>query len=670
MYKLQKTIVLLPMLTGLVASFAPASQTFTVHGTPDAKVGYECSITAGTKTLTCEDLKFASSDVGQTINIYGAVENVNTTSITDVSPGRVTVTPESMANIHAGMGLWVQNENGSDAEQLQVSSVTGSTFTATFTKPKSGTWSIISNYLALYTTVASFTNSSTVTLSAAPSKTVSSAMAQVVGHTDNRVAIQNTFNAACAAATESNPATVTFPAGIYGFFSSLYIPNSCSYVTITGNNEATLMAEPIASMEPTSVHYGQGGGLIGFGVGATAPGRATAQLSDNTTIEAGHNVLSCVGCQFRSSDVGKPLWLAYAAGEGEPLVTTITGMSGTPNSSGIYPSATLANDATISLPLVARGEGGPLVVIGYQWMDNLNFGDISLMNIGFWFHPQYTLPGIPLINLGEAGTNPKKNLTFHDTTITSATNGCMANNGPLTYFTVENITCRGGTDGAIFFAGDSNNGTITNISVSNLGYPTITPLSNGILTDNLNHSTISNATVHCDCLFTTMEVGDYANFNLTVENSLFDGNNSTPVGFGSNITGALTVQNSTIENVPFAFRLDNVAAQSLNGITLTGNTILNAGSAYWSVDGSGSGYGPANITFENNNAQVTGNAITALNTGGTNNFSNNTLTHTGSKGGFTWDVSAGSPTGMNTINSNKTSGFTASGSCSPATRCN
>ena len=669
MYKPNKTLLLLSTLT-VAASLATAAQTFTVHGTPDAKVGYNCAISAGSRTLTCQDLKFASSDKGQTVVVYGAIENVNTTSTTSIGPGVVTVIPESMANITAGMGLWVQNANGSDAEQLQVSSVTPSSFTAYFTQPKSGTWSIVSNYLSLYTTVSSVTNSSTVTLAAAATKGVSSAMVQVIGRTDNRVAIQNTFNSACAAATESNPATVTFPPGIYGFFSSLYIPNSCSYVTITGNGKATLFAEPIASLDPTSVHFGQGGGVIGFGVGATAPGRATANLSDNTTIQAGDNVLSCGGCNFRSSDVGKDLWLAYAGGSGEPLVTTITGMSGSPNGNGIYPAVTLANDAAFSLPLVARGEGGPLVVIGYQWMYNLNFGDISLMNVGFWFHPKYTLPGIPLINLGEAGTNPKKNLTFHDTTITSATNGCMANNGPLTYFTIENITCRGGTDGAMFFAGDSNNGTITNISVNNLGYPTITPLSNGILADNLNHSTISNATVHCNCFFTAMEVGDYANFNLIVENSTFDGNNITPVGFGSNISGALTVENSTIENVPFAFRLVNLEAQSLNGITLTGNTIQNAGSAFWSIDGTGTGYGPANVTFKNNTAQVSGNAITALHMGGTNTFSGNTLTHTGSKGAWAWDILGGSPTGMNSVDSNSHSGFNAANSCEPKTRCN
>jgi hypothetical protein len=664
-----KAISLSFLLIPLGWNLASAA-TFTVSGVPDSKVGYQCAISAGTNTLTCQDLTFASTDVGHAVVVYGAVENVNTTSTTQVSPGTVTVTPESMANIVPGTALWVQNANGSDGEQLAVTAVTSSSFTATFTKPKSGTWSIVTNYLALYTTVWSVTNSSTAVLAAAATNTVASAMVQVVGATDNRTYIQNAINAACAAATAENPSTVSFPAGIYGLLGSLYVPNGCSNVSWTATGQVTLLAAGIASTTATNPRYGQGGGVLSFGVWATAPGTATAALTNNTTIAAGTNVLSCgAGCSFTTKDIGEPLYLEYAGGSGLPLWTTITGVSGTPVN-GIYPAVTLANDAQVSLPLTAQGQGDPLIVFGYQMMTNINIGGINFQNVGYWFHPQFTLTGVPLVNFGSGGQIVKQGITFHDTTITTATNGCLANNGPLDQFTFENITCLGGTDGAIFMAGDSSNGLLQNVIVNNTGYPTNTPLSNGILTNNFNHSVINGATVHCNCIFTTLEIGDYANFDSTIENSLFDGKGTTPVGVGSNITSGLSILNSTIENVEFAFRFWNLQASGINGITISGNTILNTNNALWSSDGSNTGYGPANISFTNNTAQVSGNAISAQFAGDNNSWSGNNLVHNGSSAAYAWEVTAGNPYGMNSVDSNQTSGFNnAENSCTPKARC-
>jgi hypothetical protein len=438
-------------------------------------------------------------------------------------------------------------------------------------------------------------------------------------------------------------------------------------VTSSGG-KVVLLAEGIASTDPTNVRYGQGGGVLVFG-NASSAGRSSAKASDHTTISAGNNVLSCAGCQFRTSDIGKPIWIAYAAGKGLPLWTTIAGVTGTP-SNGVYPSAVLAADAEFSLPVNPPGLEGPLISIAFETMKNITISNIDLQNIGRWFHPLTSKTGIPLINFGFDGNIVKQGVTFENSTITSATNGCIANNGPLTSFTIENITCLGGTDAAIYMAGDSNTGTMQNVTVDNTGYPTATSLSNGYLMNNVNDVEVTGASVRCNCFFATFEVGDYPNFNLTLENSHLDGNNTTIVGVGANITNGLSVLNSTIENVVFAFRFDNNQKASIEGLTLTGNTILNAGSAFWSDDGSSTGYGPGNITFKNNNAQVTGNAITAIAAGGTNSFSNNTLTHEGSKGAFSWDVTAGSPTGMNSVDSNKVSGFSSKGSCSPATRCN
>src|SRR4029077_13879791 len=169
-------------------------QTFNVvsnGAVPDSKEGMQCAVSSGSNSLVCQDLTFASSDVGHIINIYGAVSTTN--------------------------------------------------------------------YDALYTTITAVTNSSTVTLAAPATRTVSSAMVQVVGATNNLSAIQNTINAACSAATQSNPSTVSFPAGIYGLAGTLFIPNGCSYVTLTsGGGPVVLLETAIVSNVPGATGFGQG----------------------------------------------------------------------------------------------------------------------------------------------------------------------------------------------------------------------------------------------------------------------------------------------------------------------------------------------------------------------------------------------------------------------------
>jgi hypothetical protein len=52
---------------------------------------------------------------------------------------------------------------------------------------------------------------------------------------------------------------------------------------------------------------------------------------------------------------------------------------------------------------------------------------------------------------------------------------------------------------------------------------------------------------------------------------------------------------------------------------------LLAGGGIWLNDDSGTGHGPANITFQNNEIQVSGNAINAQMVEGTNHWSGNQL---------------------------------------------
>jgi hypothetical protein len=69
---------------------------------------------------------------------------VNTTASTAITAGTsVAVTPASMANIVIGMGLSIYGGTGT-AEQVTVTAVSTTTFTATFVNAHSGTYNITS----------------------------------------------------------------------------------------------------------------------------------------------------------------------------------------------------------------------------------------------------------------------------------------------------------------------------------------------------------------------------------------------------------------------------------------------------------------------------------------------------------------------------------------------
>lgn len=66
-----------------------------------------------------------------------------TSSTTVAAPGSVTITPASMANIYVNMLLNISGGTGT-AEDVTVTSVTSTTFTATFANTHSGTYNISS----------------------------------------------------------------------------------------------------------------------------------------------------------------------------------------------------------------------------------------------------------------------------------------------------------------------------------------------------------------------------------------------------------------------------------------------------------------------------------------------------------------------------------------------
>lgn len=160
----------------------------------DSKVGYNCSVPAGTNsTLVCSDpnISFAASDIGHTVWIYGS----NSSQYYVATPG---------------------------------------------------------------ITIASVTNSQTVVLAGSLSRSVTNGMIQVVGTTDNSAAIQNTITLACSTATASNPATVFTPAGVYGFTATPTIPAGCSNIKLQASGKAIWLNTAIVSNTPGGHGYGQG----------------------------------------------------------------------------------------------------------------------------------------------------------------------------------------------------------------------------------------------------------------------------------------------------------------------------------------------------------------------------------------------------------------------------
>jgi hypothetical protein len=569
-------------LSGTGTTETVQGQVFNVVGVPDSKEGYHCAINSGSNSLVCQDLTFSSSDVGHTINVYGAAS-------------------------------------------------------ATY-------------YQALYTTISSVIDPSTVTLAEWATRSVSSAMVQVVGATNNFTAIQNAINAACSAATASNPSTVIFPPGTYGLSGTLFMPNGCSYVTWkSAGGPVVLLETAIVSKDPTQKGFGQGLAVLAFG-NNSAPGRATNSLS-GTSISAGSDVLTCSSCAFTTADIGKPIYVQYAGAADLPLWTTITGVNGS--------SATLADHAQTTLPLSPQGLLGPAIVIGYQVMRNIDIGGIDFHNIGYWYQdPGLSVIGFPLVQFGEATQVAKQGLTFHDLIMLSATNGCTANNGPLDSSTLSNVTCLGATDAGFYISGQNSKLTLKNLVVDNTQYPVPgTGLDNGFLVKSPSSALFDHPTVHCHCRSALITVGDYNNFDITIQNGDFNGEGTTSAGIFSNITKRLTIQNNSLQGIRGdVFEFQSTYAGGIDNVSITGNKASNSGAAI-SVSDNNAGVGPSNINFQNNVMQVTGNGIIALHTRGINYWSLNQLTNVTASKSAAWQIFNTAPGTTNHVNANTTAGY-------------
>jgi hypothetical protein len=90
-------------------------------------------------------------EVGQLLTVHNRTDLYTSSTTVAVgfahpelgeNPAQQTVTPASMTGIQAGMRLYAQNSDDTDGENVTVESITGSTFTATFGKPKKASWQV------------------------------------------------------------------------------------------------------------------------------------------------------------------------------------------------------------------------------------------------------------------------------------------------------------------------------------------------------------------------------------------------------------------------------------------------------------------------------------------------------------------------------------------------
>jgi Viral BACON domain len=141
------TVFAAPQLDRIVAGYAVFSESggmqdsIAVYTTFDLStgflVGYGDSFSTWPIRWGGEHSSLASSSAGYfgvVVNAPGGSDawrpNINTTVSSGISPGSQTVTPASMSSISAGRLLWI--DTGASREQVAVTAVTGSSFTAAF----------------------------------------------------------------------------------------------------------------------------------------------------------------------------------------------------------------------------------------------------------------------------------------------------------------------------------------------------------------------------------------------------------------------------------------------------------------------------------------------------------------------------------------------------------
>lgn len=237
-----------PTSSSTLFSGSPWYSVFTAGATGNTKVITDAAITAGQPTLTSATASFTAADVGKAVWIQGAGASSGYLAVypTYTSGGSITgaasttclltafnntgtaiagtVGLTGVNTIASGTQIVLTNAGSAAATAAPTSATLGN---GTATCSGTATISTTLVFLPLVTTISAFVNSTTVTLSANATTTVSGALANY--GTDDTTAIQNAINTA-----QTNRYALFFPCGTYYLSAALTITSA---LNVTGQNQ-------------------------------------------------------------------------------------------------------------------------------------------------------------------------------------------------------------------------------------------------------------------------------------------------------------------------------------------------------------------------------------------------------------------------------------------------
>lgn len=240
-------------------------QVFDAKG--DGKTVQDGAMTSASATLTSATASFTAADVGKKILVSAATSTAmrHVTFIASVTNATTAVLKTAARVSNTGQTMIIDNSRTVTDTVTTNDSTTITSATAAFTSADVGKHVAITNAgrVALNTTIAAFTNSTTVTLSVAATRTCTAT--QVVYGSDDTTPFINAFT---WAGTSTTPTSLYVPSGMYLVTpshlgsSAMNIPANCrvfgdgwdSIIRSTGNEDSANR-----SWEMWGINTGSGG---------------------------------------------------------------------------------------------------------------------------------------------------------------------------------------------------------------------------------------------------------------------------------------------------------------------------------------------------------------------------------------------------------------------------
>jgi len=442
--------------------------------------------------------------------------------------------------------------------------------------------------------------------------------------TDDTRALLAARDAACAAATSSNPAILFFPSsGVYTLNKPL---EPCSNLQITGSG--TILQTTILG----GAASGQGASVIAF------PKSLTGRWCSGGTMRPGSDVLDYGiqgdrPCNFTPGDVGSRVVVQYAGPNYLPLYATIT--SDVSNSEVILdqPAQTAVPARVANLRF---GNVGTFMQVGTTSISNVEIHDLTLMNVS----TAYPLPGrtlgVGIIAFGADPSSLKQNIRVHHLTVMTASNNCLGGvNGFLDQYSFQYNTLIGCADASIYASGWNSGGNVSNNIIENVHFPGLASkvmgqvLVTGILVKNASDVTFANNRIDVNVGHAGIAFGDHPQFQDQVLNNTItvaaEGHNV--VGIIGNIGDHILLRGNQIEcRNPQQSLGIWFYSNAVTNIEATGNVIRNCKSAIsFSFVAMDTAAGPANVKVQDNQITACDDGIILDSVGGVNVVKNNKL---------------------------------------------